>query len=939
MQLSPEADNAGCLSPVGALARDKRLLRRLYSYFRFKDGWVWGATCKAFWVYTMFEWQPLELALDADLIYWMRYSSNRAGGRSNVFFSSSPMASFLARICRTLRSLRYEKSYATDDSWRRRVLSPNNVAGTEDIRTGVERMSQPDFIRDSHLSFGDLAVLLLGSCQTLQSLILSVNWDPGAPSTVWLGLPPIRDCEWYILCPKSFPPLKAEHSTARDTRLFDHDNRVPGPQPCRAGAANDWTGALRSMNYHDEHDHLKCCIEIDRSINWTGQALRSPLRIMYGDGKAALSSIANPSTRPTLAFSNLKHLTLQPPDGAIYTRSCWALLCLLRGLKLTCFPQLESLALLGDFVLFRQQKAEHISSLDEWASSVGKSSFQQPFEDTELWVRDMVNLYLCGEIPIRDVPNFSARRFTTFASKWAFVDQQRYWRAILEQRGIWSFPKLKKITLSGTATAGSETWQRLVLINMLPPATRIETLELDRTIRSPVEALNLPYNAEAVNAIRFPELQTVIVRCVYGVETLTVVQRMFSLLLERPIVAQARELVLTDHCRIPVEASRLCAWGTYQTRRLEKSMPLGPRASPSLSRSGEGYSFFVPGERVKLRFRLLFGGEDYDPDEVEDKLMELAPSKSASTASRSFAKERDSRSNMDELDALMDRVMDTRDANDLTYFYDIDEVHFDIGTYAEASKDSELFDIVSDRLMHLRFVNGSYSQRHRGKLAEFIPAVVEEEEPPEEELEEGELAESAGSVHSSVGDSEASELSELPPTEMNSVELIVRPPSLFRAGSNDSQVLGHTGALRASFKHSILDDISDVGPDAREGGHFPKHLFTMQLLTEQRKRLSSTLLFEGNALDHRKLLGVMPYDWPKEEPEPTSESTIKELRVTIRYGMTVLDRDSPEFGDANKEAYRRVMTARKWIAFNPTLKGCPQKTLELKTAPEKSLDQ
>eukprot|EP01054_Gregarina_sp_Poly1_P008483 Gregarina_sp_Poly_1__8482@NODE_4_length_26097_cov_247_784211_g3_i0_p8_GENE_NODE_4_length_26097_cov_247_784211_g3_i0NODE_4_length_26097_cov_247_784211_g3_i0_p8_ORF_typecomplete_len352_score39_04_NODE_4_length_26097_cov_247_784211_g3_i02447825533 len=338
------------MSPQEVLAKDKALLQRVYAYFRFRDGWRLGASCRAFWMFTVFDWQPEDLQLDASLIYQLRYSASRAGARSNIFFSRAHLANFLARICRSLRSLSYEKTYASDDSWRRRVLSPEISASDVSEIRDVSDLAHPDELRDSHLSFLDLAILLLGSCQTLERLTLSGNWDPGAPSTLWLGLPPIRDCEWYMLCPKSFPPSKAE-PTPRVTKspLFDHDNRVPGPQMCgRPGA-----GTLGDVGLGDEHDHLRCCVEVDRVVHWTGLALRSPLRIMYGDGKAAISTIASPSTRPTLAFSRLRHLTLQPPSGGIYTRSCWALLCLLRGLKLTAFPQLESLSLLGDFVLFR----------------------------------------------------------------------------------------------------------------------------------------------------------------------------------------------------------------------------------------------------------------------------------------------------------------------------------------------------------------------------------------------------------------------------------------------------------------------------------------------------------------------------------------------------------------------------------------------------------
>eukprot|EP01054_Gregarina_sp_Poly1_P008491 Gregarina_sp_Poly_1__8490@NODE_4_length_26097_cov_247_784211_g3_i0_p6_GENE_NODE_4_length_26097_cov_247_784211_g3_i0NODE_4_length_26097_cov_247_784211_g3_i0_p6_ORF_typecomplete_len515_score83_01_NODE_4_length_26097_cov_247_784211_g3_i02273624280 len=514
----------------------------------------------------------------------------------------------------------------------------------------------------------------------------------------------------------------------------------------------------------------------------------------------------------------------------------------------------------------------------------------------------MINLYLCGEIPLRDVPNFSARRFTTFATKWAFVDQQRYWRAILEKPGLWSLPRLRNLTVSGTGTAGSETWQQMIIAHMLPPQSTIEVLELARTIRSPAEALQLPFDAEIINPTKFPVLNCIIVRCVYGVETLAVVQRLFSLWLERPITAQTRELVLADHHRLATEACRLETWMHYQTRRAGTLALSRPRTGGMES----GVSFWAPGESRRLRFRLLFGGEDYDPDEVEDKLMSIASSKLQSSAERRTMQEVDARGTLEELDSLVSAEAASHHAS-FVYFHDVEELHFDIGTYEEASKHPGLFDIVSDRLMQLRFVKGSYSQRHRGRVAEFIPVV--------KESPEGDSG--TASAESNVETS--------PPSSQTSGDLPARP-TIFRVNSNESIVLGLTGRRPPRPSLNILEDVSDVGRVQPR----PPAL--------QRHRLTSALLFDGEVDDHRRLLAVPVYEWPKEEPEST-ETTLRKLKVTLRYGMGILDRDLPMFGPDNGEAYRRVQIARKWIAFNPTLKSVSSKLLELKTAPEKSLDQ
>eukprot|EP01053_Blabericola_migrator_P003735 Blabericola_migrator_1__3734@NODE_211_length_11365_cov_144_425828_g181_i0_p1_GENE_NODE_211_length_11365_cov_144_425828_g181_i0NODE_211_length_11365_cov_144_425828_g181_i0_p1_ORF_typecomplete_len954_score148_27_NODE_211_length_11365_cov_144_425828_g181_i070819942 len=953
MHLAQEAPKMSATTLAILMHKERRALDVLYSYVSFKAGWCLGGTCKALWTYTMFHWQPSHIDLsDPGMLNMVRYSKSRAGGRSNIFFSnrSLPLASFFARVSRTLKGLRYEKTYWRDDRWRRRVLSPEYMAiqeetsdsssedgehtpskdSTEEILKVSTINTQTKDVRppftednnvqlDTHLSFLDLAVFLLGSSLSLEEATLSCNWDPGAPISLWLGLPPIRDCEWYMLCPSAFPPVNGLECggpilSSEAQALFDHDQRLPGPLQC----VSQLTGGVELAA--DDQDHLGCCKELDLLVLQTGQALRSPVRISYQASKGSLSSLANPSRRPDMALPKLKKLTLQPPSSTIHTRSCWALLCLLRGLKLTSFPGCEELALLGDFVTFGEkeetgQEQQHALPLEDKKSLFTLTSF----EDTELWVRDMVNLYLCGEIPIRDSLNFSPRRFLNFATKGAIMDQQKYWRGTLEEPGVWSFPKLKKLTLSGT-NIGDTVWQRLVICNMLPPESLIETLELDRTIRSPNDVMELPYDNECINNIKFPRLSVIIVRCVYGIETLATVQRLFSRWLDREVVAQTRELVLTDLSEFAVEAHRLECWPRYQSERLARQSANGSinsfnsedlRDQAHFS-SELPTSFFPEGSVKKMRFRMVFGGETYDPDVIEDKLRQASDKRSATPAARPLPRD----TSLERLDVLWGQQESLSPPDSLVYFYDIGEIHFDIGTYEASSKSPGLFDIVSDRLMRLRFIKGSYSRKALGRVSEYMGALAEEDEEAadEEELGHHVSFERLDSLGHFDGVSRQA----------------------FKIGRIESSGKMDTSRNR----RSVLDDVTDVGLPELEARASGESSSTASTLHRAKMRLNLAEQVDDHIVgEHRRSVGVTPYDWATEPPDPHPESTVEKIQITLRYNMTIADLDKVRFGPKNAEAFRRVQTARKWPFFNPTLVGAPHKTLELKISPEKAIDQ
>lgn len=649
---------------AGLSALPTKLLQSLSEYLGLELTWRLGGTCRSLWRFVLFDYQPLTLHFPPRLLNHIRYSPARSGGRSNLFFSDRCLfGHWLARVLYRLQHLRYQKSYQGSQAWRVTYLSL--VSGDATATQTADNEVQEDV--DSYLSLGDLSIMLIASRKSLRTLDVTCNYDPGAPSRAWLGMPPVRDCDWYIICPTAFPPLpppaKPPFFEAVSPDLVIKDPRVPGRQQC--SLANPLPGHRAS----DDYDHLICCRDLERLYYTTGQSLDNNLRLPPNRKHMSISSIAQPSQRPHLAFPQLETLVLRPPLDALYSQNCWPLVCLLRLLRVGSFPNLRELRILGDFLVIRQTGAE-VGTAQVKQQTTRVRNFATPFEDSLLWDHDVINLYYNGEIPVRQRPNFPARRFLTFANPHAYVDQQMYWRKVFDDSNLWApdkLPKLEHVAITGHHEERFGDWSKLVLQNCLSNGRNIHTLEFDRTVKSPLEALGLPVDAHVMNSRRWPSLRRVIVRCVYGTETLATVQRLFSVLLGRPVVAQTTHLVLTDESDFEKEAHRLRKWGDFQSRRhstvsqlaasrivrstektidqpITDSLPIpANRNQPRLSLqtfNAKGIldaqktaqissqtmddGFFVPTRPKKLRFRLLSNNDPCDSEEVEEKLRELA---------------------------------------------------------------------------------------------------------------------------------------------------------------------------------------------------------------------------------------------------------------------------------------------------------------------------
>lgn len=341
------------------LFSEPRCLHRVLEFLELEQQFRLAQCCRRLWKFLLEEFAPTELQLDSSRCSRLRIGLGRAEGRTNLFLSNGALCDFLKRICPRITKFKYRKSYALDRSWRSSLLS---LDVSDELLKALQLGTAPSPLEhDSHLSLLDMAIALIVMRDNVQELDLTSNLDPGAPTTSWAGLPPLRDCDWYMVCPmalargksKVIPPDKEIQPLNLPTVADQSLRPLHLPLNCCAGDNSFEAGALQMVAGGDADDHLICCQAFTRGLYWFTQALRTHDPKPYNESRIALSVNARASVRPHQTFSKLKRLSLSPPDHAPFSKSAWSLICLFRALNFDHFPELEELALLGDFVLFR----------------------------------------------------------------------------------------------------------------------------------------------------------------------------------------------------------------------------------------------------------------------------------------------------------------------------------------------------------------------------------------------------------------------------------------------------------------------------------------------------------------------------------------------------------------------------------------------------------
>lgn len=620
-----EAANGGTEDSSQWMREDK-VVENICSFLILRRVWRLSLCCKPLRAYVMDRFEPEGLTFDSLLLSSLRLGSRKSQGFTALMVTgNSDLSTWLKRILPKIRSLSYYKSYALDEQWRLSQI------GT-DIDAPLSALPGPSApgptTRDAHLSLMDLAVMLLAARQNLVHLDLHANADPGAPLKHWAGIPPLRNCEWYAICPST---LLAPANASKNKTRNPNPNPNLNPNPTSGGDTSSGSALVRKeerprtfvpccaaplslqssfFNFEapdDADDHVLCCQHLERCLYWLGNAIRKTDPRPYSLDKLAKGRYALVSDRAALEFSALKTLRLHPPLFEPNSMSCWSLILLLRAVKFSSFPQLERLELGGDFVLFRADRIEAgLESGSGAGSGAGGSAstsvagsntpfathatasqtvfspkhlakildaelyetenvniLDVKFEDSALWARDVINLLLFGDIPVRERPNFSERRFCHSGSRGLYKQQQRYWRSIFGGT-FWtpqSFPKLRELTIAGHWTP----WERRAMENCFM-GCGVETLELNRAVRDMAEISELLPQMQKV-LTSFTRLRRVVLQSVYGTGTLATFQRLVSVIVGRPVIVQTRELILSDKHDIAMEVWVYNRWAVFQRRR------------------------------------------------------------------------------------------------------------------------------------------------------------------------------------------------------------------------------------------------------------------------------------------------------------------------------------------------------------------------------------
>lgn len=965
---------------------ESKILNCLFSHVDLTSGWILGSTCKKLWQYVLYEWEPRQIRFHPRILFELRHSKSPVGGRSDIWFSNKAFSSFLARVSKNISVFIYQKHYKSDSSWRYHSFDldskllpckPGEFSHEEDVE------SRKPYL-DTHLSMMDLAIILIASRQSLEILDLTANVDMSNVHNMWYGLPPLEHPDWYLLCPYNFPPRRRECSgcvmctkdgeqtgrinlrgrylptlsmpltvdpafdfsqaevfepSCADIDFIRRDSRIGCMPRCISNLSLPRPRILGLPEELDPDDHMRCCDGLERLIYFTGMNLSKAESVPWS-GRLTVTE------RIPLEFPKLRELYLRSPNFGVKTGNfsmvptSWQLLCLLRGLQFQEYPNLTKMTILGRLTIPIKEVSVGHTSARELLNG-------DQFRRSSLFARDMINLYLLGEIPVVDDANFVARRYLR-ACYSLYLDQQRFWRSILETKWL-STPKLRHFVISGYID-DMKNWPGLPFLAESP----IYILEFHRTFNDPTDVWETFGESTAISGKIFPSVRYIWVRKVNGVETLLTIQRLFSVLLGRAIIAQTQKLVINPN-NIYTENIRLHNWvGFYQSRfeRLPNNLDDPNWKCP------KDLEFFIQGRPSALILRFSPEEEKKSNLNVETQILGLIPG----NPYKYLSAIRENRGTIQDLDYVIQN-RGTRPSQGTLDFENISDLMVDIGPpeFFEGPPDAyfsdETLKFVASVLLWIRMIRSDTCNcRIFGdpfKPTDFRTVQLANDEPirrlSKEKLVAREV-EACRHFSTLLHLEEAPELNDIKVAEgwdnltktwTKKIPDKLRDEATLKAFSDSFEGISRSTSVlesRQSQKRwdSREQDSSDTevfdsdSVPSLDGGVNTTTKYPQWLsLGRNRGRVTAGDLQDTGVLISRVDTPRGPSPDFSTAPPPVQISSLEHLEFKFRYRIPIHSHEN-----RNVRITKWIGHVRKWTIYNPTLAGIPSSSVRLITTPK-----